>query len=75
MFAESQPSPSLVQSLWWQRLASFAEAQQSRSRPVEETELESELLTTSNWPPTKRKRGFRLHVRRPLFLSLRLNAR
>lgn len=77
MFGQkSQPSPRLVQSQWWERLASFAaEQQNSQSSQSEGIEPSAEAWPADNWKQINRKRGFRLNVRRPLFSSLRLNTR
>ncbi len=73
MFGQKpQPAPILIQSPWWERLASFTAEMRDKQTPHhEEAELDS--LPTATWRERNRKRGFRLNVRRPLLFSRRIN--
>ena len=71
-----QPSPVLIQSEWWERLASItAETHNSEPPQSEETETSDEASPADTPTRINRKRGFRLNMRRPLFSFRRLNTR
>ena len=77
MFRQNpRPSPTLVQSEWWERLASItAETHNSEPPQRVETETSAETSPAGKRARINRKRGFRLNMRRPLFSFLRLNTR
>lgn len=72
MFAQKpQPSPSLVQSEWWERLASITAETHNSEPPASEVADPSAEPAPADTPNRiNRKRGFRLRMRKPLFSLL-----
>ena len=71
-----QPAPMLVQSEWWERLASItAETHNSEPPQREASETSAETSPADTQTRINRKRGFRWNMRRPLFSFRRLTTR
>jgi len=71
-----QPSPSLVQSEWWERLASItADTHNSEPPETEAADPSAEAASADTRNRINIRRGFRFSMRKPLFSFRRLITR